>query len=570
MSSGRSASLPGVGGHHRPPALVGLLLTHVNEKGTEAATYDFSQLPLPTQFQQDLATVFAARANPTGEWRNIPSSKQGWWCVRAFARWLATQERVPTGVADLDGATWQRFRLARVGGTTAEVRSVRIVRMLLLETGLLTATARREVLTRIPRDKPNEGSYSDEELREVIVAAKRVFRVARDRIRANLEHLRRYRDGEFEEGSKGHELGRALEIIATQGDVPRMWGWKERAPEAWARRAVGGGNRDRTWKRLYLDDGEVMAALVLLSCKEGWNETTIQELKVPERIGGGSSQPMYRVELEKRRRRTPHRYETRTLTDTAPDTTARLLGQIIEVTQPARDLLAAHGQPTDRLLISHRTRLSTVVSEMFQTGLSDHSRDNFAKRSGGTSVNTRRIRKAVNSRHRREPNQNNRTTHDSVYVLTDPHIIEESEDLIALGVARAIAHAETVEAAVKHDDSDMGEETPTATCVEPTMSPYSPWGVACSASFLLCLACHNAVVMPKHLGRLAYLHECLTNRRDSLPPVVWESEWASHYARLHNLRTEHYTEGQWQQSLDALTEVDRAMVDHLLRGDLDV
>ena len=59
------------------------------------------------------------------------------------------------------------------------------------------------------------------------------------------------------------------------------------------------------------------------------------------------------------------------------------------------------------------------------------------------------------------------------------------------------------------------------------------------------------------------------SRRDSLPPKVWQDEWAAHYGRLHSLRTEHYTEGQWQQALDNLTDTDRILVDQLLRGDLD-
>lgn len=567
MPRGRAASLPPSGGHQRPAARVGLLVTHINEKGTDSAQYDFSRLPLSPQFQLELATVFAARATPTGRWRNLPTSKQAFWAVDYFARWLARQDRVPSSVADLDTATWLRWRLEHMAGTGAR-RALRLTRMLLLETELLHPQTRREVAKRVPRDQPTEASYNDDELRLLAVAARRVWRMARDRIRRNQEHLRRYRAGEFEPGTRDYLVGQALEHIAVDGDVPRT-DWKDRAPEPWVTRALGGGHRDQTWKRLYLDDAEVMAALVLLACREGWNQTSIQELKVPERIDGNSAQPVYRVELEKRRRRPPHRYETRNLTDSAPDSTARLLRHIVEVTQPARDVLAAHGQPTDRLLVSHRAHaLGASVERMFQYGLGTHSRDNLRKMTGQT-VNLRRVRKAVNNRHLRAPNQNTRETHESVYLLRDPDTITESEALIARGIERALTHAEMVEAAIRPDDSDIGEDTATATCVDPVKSPYSPWGVACTASFLLCLACHNAVVMPKHLGRLAYLYECLTNRRNSLPPKAWASEWEGHYGRLHSLRSEHYSEGQWQQALDTLTDGDRTIVDYLLKGDLD-
>ncbi len=568
MPKGRPASLPPAGGHQRPAVLVGLVVTHIDEKGTKAASYDFSTLPLAAQFQLELATVFAARTNPTGQWRNLPTSKEGFWTILFFARWLAKQDRVPTSVADLDAATWSRWRLAQTSGTTAGLKAVRLTRMFLLDSGLLSPKTRGVVSKRIPRNKPQESSYSDDELLEVRVAAHRVWRTARDRIRRNLNHLYCYRAGDFEPGTEDHLLGMALEHIAMEGDVPRNNG-RNPAPAAWVTRALGGGHRNQTWKRLYLDDGEVTAVLVLLACKEGWNETSIRELEVPERVDGGSATPVYRVELEKRRRRPPHRYETRTLTDSAPDTTARLLGHILEVTQPARNVLRAHGHPTNRLLISHSTcATGAQVRDMFVEGLGSHSRDSFANASGRT-VNLRRIRKAVNNRHRRQPNQNSRETHESIYLLRDPHTFRESEALIARGIERAIAHAETVEAAVKPDNSDMGDDTPTATCTDAEKSPYSPWGVACAASFLLCLACQNAVVMPKHLGRLAYLYQSLTNRRASLPPDVWQDEWAAHYCRLHSLRTEHYTEGQWQQALDNVTDNDVALVTHLLKGDLD-
>lgn len=567
MPRGRTATLPPEEGHERSAVLTGLVVTHVNEKGTETARYDFSRLPLPLQFQNELATVFAARAKTTGKWRNIPSSSQAFWALIAFARWLAEREPVPASIAELDAATWTRWRMAKMGNVGAR-RYIRLTRMLLLESLLLRPETRREVIKRVPRDKPQETSYSDEELRQIAVAARRVWRPARDRVRRNVDHLRRYRNGEFHSDTREYLIGKALDHIAVDGDVPRI-NRQDRAPEQWVRKALGGGSREFTWKRLFLDQSEVMAAVVLLACKEGWNETSIQEMTVPERIDGNSPQPMYRVALEKRRRQPPHRYETRTLTDTAPDTTARLLSHVIEVTQPARDLLAAQGLATDRLLIHHRTlALRAGVPDLFVEGLGTNPRDGFAKASG-QSVNMRRIRKAVNNRHRRRPNQNSRETHESVYLLSDSHTIEESEELIARGIERAVSHAERVNATVRPADGNIGEDTPTAACTRSYESPFSSWGVACTASFLLCLACQNAVVMPKHIGRIAYLYQCLSNRRDSIPPDQWESEWSAHYGRLHNLRTEHYSEGQWQQALDNLTESDRALVDHLLKGNLD-
>lgn len=54
-----------------------------------------------------------------------------------------------------------------------------------------------------------------------------------------------------------------------------------------------------------------------------------------------------------------------------------------------------------------------------------------------------------------------------------------------------------------------------------------------------------------------------------MAPDVWAADWGAHFARLHSLRTEHYTDAQWQQALADLTDVDRTTVDRLLNGDLD-
>lgn len=571
MSKGRPATLPPQGGHSRPENMSGLVVRHVNEKGDESAEYDFAALPLPPALQRDLAEVFAARARSTGAWRSLPSSQQAFWSLKIFARWLVDHDEVPGSISELTRASWVQFRLATINNTSGTLRALRITRMLLLESGKLRGEARTEVVRRIPKEVAEESAYTDDELRRVTIAARSVFRAARERIRTNLTHLRRFRDGAFEAGTTEHALGEALEIIAATGDAPRIWHLRDR-PVVWSVAVVlGGQGKENTWKRLYLDHAEAAAALVLLACKEGWNETSIAELSVPTRIDGTaitSTSLTYRVELEKRRRRAPHRYETRTLTDTGADSTARLLAQIVEITQPARDLLSAHGNQTDRLLISRKNRIASRADQMMAKGLAPGAK-NMLAHSTGVLVSLRRVRKAVNTRHLRQPNQNSRATHDSVYLLRDPGVFADVEPVIAAGVTKAISHASQTTKVLLDDDRSLGEDTATATCVDFERSPYSPWGVECRASFLLCLACHNAVVMPRHLGRLAYLHEALGNLSLSLPAETWARDWANHYDRLHGLRTLHYSDAQWVAALESITDTDRNIVDGLLRGDFD-
>lgn len=577
MSRGRPASLPEAS-HHRPQPLQGLVVVHVDEKGDRTARYDFAALPVPEGLQRELAGLVAERVRPTGPWRNLPTSRQGWQMVGQFARWLADLKATPTPtrIAGIDRATWLRWVVSRPSSPGGR-RAVRVVALLLRDHPELPAGTRREMARRQPDDRPAEPSYNDEELSRITDHARRVFGSAERRIAHNIAHLEAFRCGRLVEGSEEHRLGQALEVLAATGDVPhRRWPASQaRYVPADLARVLGGSVAEVTWKRLFLDDYEAFAAAVLLACEQGWNYTTITELRTPS-IVGNLDRPVYSVQLEKRRRHPPHRYETRSLPDDGPRSAGRLLTRILAATGPARALRSAERAPSERLLLFRLTaakgvRTDTVAADDYvkdELGGANNAQLRW-RADTGARVNFRRVRKAVNVRYRRSPNQNSRDTHDAVYVLTDPQTTVEAEPVIAAGVGLAIDHAHKLIAAVSNADDAALADTATTGCADPLSSPFSARGVSCAASFLLCLGCVNAVVTPRHLGRLAYLHEALQGLRGSLPPAVWSQDWAPHYDRLHDLRSHHYSESQWQQALSALTEPDRDLVYALLNGDLD-
>lgn len=574
MSRGRAAVLP-EGEYRRPDVLQGLVVVHVNEKGDRAARYDFGTLPVPAGLQRELAGLVADRVRPTGPWRNLPTSRQGWQMVGQFTRWLAEQEKAPARVADVDRATWLRWTMSRPN-TPGGRRAVRVVSLVLLGHDDLPAGTRREMARRQPDDQPAEPSYDDEELSRIAGHARRIFGPAERRIAQNVAHLEAFRSGRFTEGSDDFRLGQALEVLAATGDVPHgRWpaSGSRYVPREVAA-VLGGSVAQVTWKRLFLDDYEGFAAVVLLACEQGWNYTTIAELRTPTDTGGGADR-VYSVQLEKRRRHAPHRYETRTLPDDGPRSGGRLLTRILAATAPARGLRTATGAPTDRLFLFHprivqgaRAGTAAAADYVKDEFSDDHPQLRWRADTGGR-VNFRRIRKTVNVRHRRRPNQNSQDTHDATYVLTDPHTAVEAEAVIARGIGNAIDHAQQVVAAVVDRDDTASADTATAACTDHSRSPFSAWGVSCTASFLLCLACTNAVVMPRHLGRLAYLREALQQLRGSVPPADWQQDWAPHYARLEDLCTHHYSDAQWKQALDSLTDTDRELVHTLLNGELD-
>lgn len=569
MNRGREAALPG-GTHRRPESLDGLVVTHVNEKGDAIAAYDFSRLAAPVALQRELAEIVADRVRPTGAWRNLPTSKQGFEMLVQFTRWLSEQEQVPARIAEFEVALWLRWRLS-LPETTAGRRALRITRMLLLGHPDLSPAVRREMSKRVPRDKAVEQSYSDEEVRQIAARARRVFRQAEQRIHANVRHLADFREGRFAAGTDDQLLGDALDVLADTGDVPfNVSPNGMRSVKKSFARVLGGEKAEHTWQRLYLADHEALAAMLVLACEQGWNFTSINELRVPSQFGSDAAKPLYRVELEKRRRRSPHRYETRTLADDGTRSSGRLLTRVISVTQPARDLRAAHGAPSDVLFLAHVRRFLLVEdrSRLITTGVGDQAMVSWGRETG-SRVNFRRLRKAVNVRYQRRPNQNSQDTHDSVYVLTESTTRQDAEATIVRGINAAIRQADAF-ASVRDTDDAVAEDTATAACTDLLHSPFSPWGVPCAVSFLLCLACPSAVVMPKHLPRLAYLHECLSALRSSVSPQSWAADWAEHYQRLHGLRTEHYSDTRWAKALADVTNEERRLIDNLLRGGLDL
>jgi hypothetical protein len=413
-----------------------------------------------------------------------------------------------------------------------------------------------------------EASYSEDELRRITKHAAAVFGQAERRIASNVAHLEQFLQGRFVEGSHEHQLGEVLRVVAETGDVPfRRWTARQlRHVPLEVSSVLGGSTSEYTWRRLYPNHVEIYAAAVLLIAQFGWNYTTTCELRVPTNLGDPSA-PIYSVQLEKRRRGAAQRYETTSLVDDGPRSAGRLISRVIAFTGPARRLRALLGNPTDRLLLhrNHQARAGDPQGVVLERS-AESVPDAWVKALGG-QVNFRRLRRTVVV-NQRQPNQHGRDLHDSVYVLRDPATPPQVEHIVAEGVERVRRQAEAVRAAISSADEQM-PDTATVGCRDGLASPFTPHGVPCRASFLLCLACTNAVVMPRHLGRLGLLHEILTELRGTLPPQEWSSEWAEHYHRLRDLRQNHYTEGQWQTALADLSGSDRQLVEALMSGVLD-
>ncbi|MFJ2721794.1 hypothetical protein [Streptomyces sp. NPDC087437] len=575
---GRKAALP-EGGHRRPDVLAsgGLLVRHVAEDGVKKATYDFGLLPVPEMLQREFAEVFAATAGPDGTWKSIASSREAWLIVLYFSRFLAAQNPVPGSLSELSAKTWAAWRISRTPNSTG-FRQLRKVAQLLREHPRVPEETRQLMTKRVGKEKVKETAYCEADFDRIKKLATQKFRAALHRIRDNQQHLQRWRDGEFDEGSKDWLVGEALDSLGRTGEIPHYIGiGSRRRPIARYTDALGGASAQHTWKRLFLTGEEACALIVLLIATYGWNASPVELMKVPDATpdAGNDKQTIYRVELHKKRRTARMQYETRNLADWGANSPGRLIAQAIEATEPARQALGSVGGATDRLIVwrvGRRRPDGFHPAELFDAGLRDNAWRNWREELGaGLNLNLRRLRKTVVIAHQRTPSQHTRDTHDAVYLLSDPRTHAEAAPIISAGINEAIdVAAAAFQARVSRAETDAGQDTPTASCTDYRNSPFGEAGSPCRASFLMCTACSNAVITLRHLPRLAYLHAVLGELKAVLDPAAWDQDWRNPYLRLCGLRAApDFTDTEWTDALNDVTDTEKAMIDQLLRKGYD-
>jgi hypothetical protein len=602
---GRHALLPPPG-YERPAALdaAGLAVTVFGESGGVEARFDFAALPGPAALLAACASGFEQLAGPDRRWRAAATCTTGYKAIREFLRYAATCDPPPAVAADITPAVWAGWRLSRPATVWARVCQASTRQWLPMVPGVPAATA-AAAARRIPSGPaPVEAAYTREEFEQIRAAAARTFGTALRRIRSGREHLRRWHDGEFSPPAGRRELfrqlnpatadyltGEALDSLLRTGDVPLAAGG-HRAVVARHARALGGAGAGRTWARLFLTLPEASALAVLLVCDQGWNRAVLDAMTVPDASPGAGEDDLgiYRVQIFKRRRPARSRYSSASLVDDGPASSGRLMRQAVEATEPARIALAMRGEPASALLVSRRA--TPAGKPMFCSGVPPQeamrlwaARAGLAGGDGQLQVSMRRLRRTVQVLVRREPRQNTEQTHESVYVLRDPATREETAEITAQGLADAAEHARAVmtmrmlldaspdqltDFASSPEIADALAEgmldTATAACTDSRNSPFSPPGLPCTASFLACLGCRNAVATRRHLPRLAYLHQALDALRATVATAVWDQDWRSHFLRLTALLNESTTAGERAAAARAISDADRVLIDRLLAG----
>jgi hypothetical protein len=557
----------------------GTLLVEHRDNAGEIARYDFAELPCAGPMRASLAALFAQRCTRAGGWTSHATSQHNWYMVRTFAIWLSERDNAPEDLDALTAKTWKEWRLSRPANTLGLYHVTDIARLLRGHLPIHPAV-RGAMAERMPQITVKEQSFTPEEFARISATARRVFRAAHLRIMGNAAVLEAWRGGRITDGSDAWLVGEALDCMARTGEPPSHVASAGK-PEIIRRyvKPLGGANSLCTWRRLFLSRHEATALAVLLTIGHGLNLSTVSTLRVPRAAPdpGEDGFPVYRLELEKRRRGAGRRFETRNLADFGAASPGRLITQALQATSFARALVHAQAPEVDRLLAwrsswgkAWGTRMQEARFGLFGVGVNASAGLNWSQTEGISASPFRRGRRTANVHHRREPGQNSQDTHDRVYVLPDKQVQQGAVGDIAAGVVAALESARRAVLGASLRDAADPQSTPTATadCDDIDNSPFTELGSACAASFLLCLACTNARIHPGHHPRLAYLHQALDNLRSVMDPALWSTDWKNTHERLEDLGSK-LGRPVWTRASGETTQPDRDMIDHLLKGDLD-
>lgn len=182
----------------------------------------------------------------------------------------------------------------------------------------------------------------------------------------------------------------------------------------------------------------------------------------------------------------------------------------------------------------------------------------------------------------RKASQNTDAVSEDIYRSPEALTAAMVSDVILDGQHDAIDHAnhtvrmrfvaDPTELAVSEETRQALKEgridTATGACLDHLHSPFTPAGSACTASFLTCLACPNAVATPAHLPRLVTLEIALDNLA-TVAPARFTRLYKTYRDRLTDVLQQAGTPTELQHASAYATDEDRDVIERLLKRELD-
>lgn len=597
----------------------GTAVRFIEEQGGAEKVYDFADLPVAPAVRGWLVRVFARRLRPPAAVKRITSADPGYWMLGKFAEILASAEQPVLDVTEITVGHVEAFR-DHYAGLRSQLAYVDVLRGLLRDDPELPAEVRAAVVTLRPkpastvsaRDRPAE--YTDAEWQRITTVLRRDVRIARDRIRAGRELLRRYRDGQLTPGSRVEDLGRYLDVFDRTGDVPR-------APSGQPCGRVHelGGVRQIA-AQLCLTVPEMTAFAVLLTAVTGENFGTVSAWPaVSYRPDGGGTRGTSGIALVEasKPRRGPDREHMVTVLEDVPASLAgvlsaedgerrlfrsplRLYELLVELTELSRRH-GGHGDAFGAYTVwparqgkrwPSRPASGHVCRWARTNGFPDA---NSAQTTGTPAVDVRWLRNTALARARR-PVAHTRATLNDHYLMRSDQVIHEARGVVAQALRQEVEKARVRQAVPvftaefvdrAHADPEAAareaglppdtvtalvsgrNDTMLAGCADHTASPHAEPGVPCPASFLECLACPNARALPHHLPAQVAAADRITALRPNSDPAVWRAKYATVLGQLDDILG-HYTPAEQDRARATATVELRSLVEQLLDGRWDL
>ena len=454
-------------------------------------------------------------------------------------------------------------------------------------------------------------AYKRDEMARIVMAARRVFRAAETRIGANVEALDRYRAGmepadcvrvRFRDREWSH--GEVLDHLSRTGRMPDSFKGVSRERTGPLREALGIGEEGLSYRvSLFPSVHEVYAAMILLVFAKGLNLSVMARLKVSDigRLPGPKpGRWIYQVDVDKPRRGSD-RYSSITFSGPA----ARVLQRTVAMGKPARDTLTELGFAEDPLFVACQLKSrSRHESGLFVTDWMDvqsaatawHDRVEVCGADGEPlRVSLQRMRLSVQVI-RGEAMGNSVDVSVKVYRGPDPQTHEQARPVVVQGLNDAVTDAKRrVATRVSESETEAARtdpvalaarlgvtaedvtallegrlDTATAACLDIMHSPHEiDEGGPCTATFLACVECPNAVATPDHIPRIVATYEALVVATRSSPAAVRERHYAHRVAAFDDLLRQ-VPEPEVRRARAAVTPADIEAVTQLLNRSLDI
>jgi hypothetical protein len=526
---------------------------------------DLRKWPCDSRLKVQLADAIELLTGVNGNWKSAQSAERNAYRTRFFANWCGRNN--VKELTQLTPDLWNSYLLheARNGRKKAtQNRQLVAVRQILwCYPEHLNASLPKFLRRRLPK-KDHEASqpYPDPVFKAIQKAATVVVNAEFNRIRPNIALLRRRGQPSLSNDQRARV--EALHEIATTGGPQSAESLGALGIKMASNRSSG---VSEARPLLFMTTQGAYAVAVLIACLEGANFTPINERKVPSAAPGiGVGDAIWTVEDEKRRRH-EHPYDAHAI----PKNARRAMAKIIEMTQPARDYLAANSLAgADRLIVywpaaSGLESAPTVgLGKSYPLGV---GRFPWWKR-GDEPISFIRIRKTVRVTIDRTPQGHSRATWSTNYIESSESERERlREQAVVTGLWAVVDNAKR-HLKMRFEQSaltDIEQDTAVGGCVDWKHHPLT--GKPCGDDFLLCLQCTNAFATPRHLPRLIELRHQLEAIASTDGPD-WTDFRAMAYGCLVALIDDRtlISSDHYEAAERSITDVDRSEIQLLLNG----